>query len=230
MIETRPGRSGHHWPATRTRCWRWRSPRTDARLATGGADGTVILWELADLDRQVGPPLTGHTGEVWGAAFAPDGRTLATARRLTEPVILWDLTDRDRPRQLGQPLTGNTAGVWGVTIAPDGRTLATANANGTVSLWDLTDRDRPHQLGQPLTGHADAVYAVAFAPDGRTLATASADGHGHPVGSDGPGPAPPARPAPDRPHGRGVGGGVRTGRTHLGDRRCRRDRHRVGSD
>ena len=48
-------------------------------FATGGADGTVMVWELAELDRQVGPPLTGHPGEVWGAAFTPDGRTLATA-------------------------------------------------------------------------------------------------------------------------------------------------------
>jgi WD40 repeat protein/type II secretory pathway predicted ATPase ExeA len=118
--------------------------------------------------------LRGHTGAVFAVAFAPDGRTLATAS-FDRTVRLWDVSDRSRPRPLGQPLTGHTNEVYGVAFAPDGRTLATASVDRTVRLWDVSDRDRPHPLGQPLTGHTKWVYAVAFAPDGRTLATASAD-------------------------------------------------------
>jgi WD40 repeat protein len=40
-------------------------------LATGGADGTVMLWELAELDRQVGPPLTGHPRGGPGGGIHP---------------------------------------------------------------------------------------------------------------------------------------------------------------
>ncbi len=118
--------------------------------------------------------LRGHTNTVWGVAFAPDGRTLATASD-DRTVRLWDLSDRDRPHPLGPPLTGHTGAVWGVAFAPDGRTLATTSDDRTVRLWDLSDRDRPHPLGPPLTGHTKAVKGVAFAPDGRTLATASDD-------------------------------------------------------
>jgi WD40 repeat protein len=111
---------------------------------------------------------------VTSVAFAPDGRTLATASG-DRTVILWDLTDPAQPRRIGLPLTGHTAGVTSVAFAPDGRTLATASYDRTVILWDLTDPVQPRTLGRPLSGHTEGVYSVAFAPDGHTLATASAD-------------------------------------------------------
>ena len=35
------------------------------------------LWDVAT-GRQIGTPLTGHTGGVWSVAFSPDGKTLAS--------------------------------------------------------------------------------------------------------------------------------------------------------
>jgi WD40 repeat protein len=98
----------------------------------------VILWDLTDRTRptRLGQPLTGHTRLVDSVAFAPDGRTLATASADTT-VILWDLTDRARPTRLGQPLIGDTGPVNSVAFAPDGRTLA-AGDDRTAILWDLT--------------------------------------------------------------------------------------------
>ena len=46
-------------------------------LASGGDDGTVRLWDVAT-GRQIGDPLTGHTGAVPSVAFSPDGKTLAS--------------------------------------------------------------------------------------------------------------------------------------------------------
>jgi WD40 repeat protein len=118
--------------------------------------------------------LRGHTGAVYGVAFAPDGRTLATSSA-DRTIRLWDVSDRGRPRPLGEPLIGHSGAVYRVAFAPDGRTLASASFDHTVRLWDLSDRERPRSLGQPLIGHVGAVYGVAFAPDGRTLASASTD-------------------------------------------------------
>jgi WD40 repeat protein len=89
-----------------------------AILATGGKDGAVILWDLANLAQPQprGESLTGHTSEVRSGEFSADGCILVTAS-LGGDIILWDLTDPTQPRRLGQTPVG---GVNSVMFAPDG--------------------------------------------------------------------------------------------------------------
>jgi WD40 repeat protein len=105
-----------------------------------------------------------------GAAFSPDGRTLATAE-YHKDVTLWDLGSAP-PKRLA---VIDHVAVMQVAIAPDGRTLATAEQGGDATLWDLSDRSRPTRLAT-LPGAADYVDDVAFGPDGHTLATGNNDG------------------------------------------------------
>ncbi|MGH3874897.1 MAG: TIR domain-containing protein, partial [Pseudonocardiaceae bacterium] len=118
--------------------------------------------------------LISPTGAENGVAFAPDGRTVATAGQ-DGTVSLWDLTNPAQPSRIGQPLAGHTGAVTSVTFSPDGRTLAAASADQTVRLWDVSDPAQTSLLGQPLTGHTGPVTSAAFSPDGRTLATTSTD-------------------------------------------------------
>ena len=72
-------------------------------LASGQRDGTVRLWDVATR-RQIGGPLTGHTGVGHSVAFSPDGKTLASGSA-DGTVRLWDVATH---RQIGGPLTGHT--------------------------------------------------------------------------------------------------------------------------
>ncbi len=64
---------------------------SDGRLATGGGDTKVRLWNVAT-GEQDGPPLEGHTAWVFWLKFSPDGRLLATGGN-DGLVLLWDVTD-----------------------------------------------------------------------------------------------------------------------------------------
>jgi WD40 repeat protein len=135
-------------------------------LATGGADGTVRLWDMAT-QRQIGSPLTAGTGPVVSVAFSPDGRILATGGA-DGTVRLWDVVTH---RQIGSLLTAGTGPVVSVAFSPDGKTLA--SADGAVRLWDVVTQ---RQIGSLLTAGTGPVVSVVFSPGGRILATGSADG------------------------------------------------------
>ncbi|MGF7239197.1 MAG: WD40 repeat domain-containing protein [Frankia sp.] len=124
-----------------------------------------------------GQPIPGSSYVAFSVAFSPDGHTLAAGSdKVSDPVLLWDLTDRTHPTPLGQPLTVPTGPVYNVdsvVFSPDGRTLAAGSDHDAVRLWDLTNRTHPTPLSQPLTGPTRAVSSVAFSPDGHTVAAGS---------------------------------------------------------
>jgi hypothetical protein len=102
------------------------------KLATGGKDHTVKLWDLSGAKPKQEATFTGHTGAVWSVAFSPDGRILATASK-DETVRLWDVPNI-KPIGVFKHFP---AEVKSAEFSPDGKSLVTAMSDGTVDVWDL---------------------------------------------------------------------------------------------
>jgi WD40 repeat protein len=114
-------------------------------IASASEDNTVKLWQRDGTSLRT---LKGHTDEVWGVAFSPNGRTIASASD-DKTIKLWQ-----RDGTLLATLSGHSAGVNGVKFNPDGQTVISASADRTVILWDL---DRVLDLDKLLVYGCDWV-------------------------------------------------------------------------
>jgi WD40 repeat protein/serine/threonine protein kinase len=146
-----------------------------ARLATGGPDQTIRLW-----DPRTGRELLvleGHKGAVAGLAFSPDGRWLASATA-TEKYGLFAATWESAVRgdvKLWDTRTWRVAralrGLHTVAFSPDSKRLATATPARGVSVCDVETGKELRRL----SGHHLPVGPIAFSPDGTRLLTGAAD-------------------------------------------------------
>jgi len=160
-------------------------------IVSGGGDGTVRVWRLAD-GTPAGEPLTGHDGPVSAVAVGalPDGTpVIVSGGGGDRTVRAWRLADGT---PVGKPLTGHARRVSAVAVGalPDGTPVIVSGGgdviggdeiDGTVRVWRLADGT---PVGEPLTGHADPVSAVAVGalPDG-TPVIVSGSGRGYVIGN-----------------------------------------------
>jgi WD40 repeat protein len=138
------------------------APAERVVLATASFDSTVKLWDFAE-GKEL-RTLSGHTGPVYGVAFAPDGNTLASCSE-DKTIRFWDPAAGKEVKSLGSH--GGT--VYSVAFATDGKLLASAGADGLVKVWDVPGQKEL----KALKGHEGAVSAVLFTPAG--LASAGFD-------------------------------------------------------
>ena len=101
-------------------------------LATGGADGTIRLFDAAK-----GEPageLAGHEGAITALRFSGDGARLLSGSS-DKTVRVWDVAAR-------KPFCrADAAGeVTCVSWAAAGKKVAAGGADGTIRLWDLQGR------------------------------------------------------------------------------------------
>jgi WD40 repeat protein len=141
-----------------------------------GTDFSLRLWDL-ETDKEITqklvtseggkkgiPRFTGHTDEVYGVAFAPDGSRILSAGR-DKTIRLWNVKTGEQIHCL----TGHANTVYQVCFSPDGSQALSASADHTVRLWDL----KTGLWIRTFNGHTDIVWTVAFSPDGKYAVSGS---------------------------------------------------------
>ena len=141
-------------------------------LATGHNNGSIILWDIADLHNVNGPVdlvgLRKHSPKpilnkfvsaaVRSIAFSPDGKYLAVSSK-DGTIKMWDVVNE---RDVGPPFYGEKDPA-NICFSPDSTLLASGNSYGRVGIWDVAQKaplDSPRlQPTDPL-----GVGAVAFHP------------------------------------------------------------------
>jgi WD40 repeat protein/predicted Ser/Thr protein kinase len=143
-------------------------------VASAGTDRTVRVWQAKG--RQDVAVLHGHTGTVFGVAFAADGHRLASLSVEQGANWLGDATVRVwevNPEATLPVLRGHTRYVYPVAFSADGRWIASGGWDGPVAgeracrslrLWDAATGEQCATLPHPGT-----VRTLAFGPDGRWL-------------------------------------------------------------
>jgi WD40 repeat protein len=128
------------------------------RLAAGGQDAKVVLWDL-----ETRTSLFAFPGLVERIAFTPGGEILVGGG-FDGSIYLWNAATGE----LLQTLRGHEARVSSIRVRPDGKLLASSSADGTVRLWDLPGRRSTLVLNK-----ANVPMDTAFSPDGSLLAAAA---------------------------------------------------------
>ena len=107
-----------------------------------------------------------HDAFVNSVAFAPDGKTIASASD-DKTVRLWDVASGKEIRQF----RGHQDVVRSVAFSPNGKMVASASGDKTVRLWDVASGTEIRQC----QGHQAGASSVVFSPDGKTVASAGDD-------------------------------------------------------
>ncbi|MDJ0696226.1 WD40 repeat domain-containing protein [Mastigocoleus sp. MO_188.B34] len=133
-------------------------------LATGGMDGQIRLWDIAD-GRQI-LAWQAHGDWIRCVAFSPDGNLIASCGN-DRAVKIWD----SQTAKCLKIFRGHTDWVWSVYFVWGKRLVVSASSDRTAKIWSLDLGACVYTFQEP----DREVWSVAFSNDGKTLATGSAD-------------------------------------------------------
>jgi RNA polymerase sigma factor (sigma-70 family) len=151
------------------------APRLAAGIVIGVAAGdapgdkarhvaAVHLWDVPRRTELLRLP--GHDEFVFGIAFSPDGKTLASAGA-QKAISLWEVsTGREM-----FPSVAHRSSVACVVISPADRSVITGGYDNAIRRWDPTTGRELGVIGT----HPDPVYDLAMSGDGRFLLSSSLD-------------------------------------------------------
>jgi WD40 repeat protein/DNA-binding SARP family transcriptional activator len=133
----------------------------DGTRITASSCGAPKIWSAETGREQL--TLEGHTGDVYGLAWSPDGTRLATGST-DGTARVWDASTG---KQL-MVLAGHAGLVAIVDFSPDGTRLLTGGGDGTARVWDVTPAGASEAFG---AADLSDLNGVVYNHDGSQLLT-----------------------------------------------------------
>jgi|GEM_PF-6651211 len=141
---------------------------TGRRVASGGKDGSVIVWDIATGARLL--EYQGHNGWVRAVAFSPDDRLIASCGD-DGTVQIWDGSNGHRSAVLS--CEGKSA--RSLAYFPDGKRIVAVTEAGKAFIWGtITNK----LLDQIIVEHKP-LFCVAITLDGKKFALGGDSGSLH---------------------------------------------------
>src|SRR5579883_563060 len=142
-------------------------------IAAGCYGGSILLYDAAT-GRELRRIQT-LTNQFPAVAFAPDGKTLATAG--SRIIQTWDFVAGKELRRFEVKVTQDAHEDHSRTIAPlvfshDGKLLAWVAPDRSIRVWEVKSSKELVNL----SGHKQSIRCLAFSPDDKTLFSASGNG------------------------------------------------------
>ncbi|MEZ5962796.1 MAG: protein kinase [Planctomycetota bacterium] len=137
------------------------------RIVTVGSYERAYLWRADTGAIEHEWTVAAEGSNTGAAAFSPDGRWLALARKGRDIAIVEVASGT-----VAHQWTAHQGAITGLSFAADGATLYSSSADATVGVWDID--------GKPirrLIGHGIDVLCVAVSPDGTRIASGGRAGN-----------------------------------------------------
>jgi WD40 repeat protein len=155
-------------------------------LLSGGCDGRLIWWPLADPGPKPARIVEAHRGWINGVAISPDGNLAATAGN-DRFVRVWSVADGS----LVAELPGHDKYAYQVAFTPGGKDLISADLQGRIIHWDLAARKEARRLDAAKLylyfGSQGVDYGgvrdLSFSADGKYLACSGLIEASNPLGA-----------------------------------------------
>jgi WD40 repeat protein len=145
------------------------------RLATGGADGDIIMWVSTTGERL--STLTGHDNFITDIAFSPEGTLLASAGG-DGTVRLWDAATG---QNLLSVSNDQSSPYLNLDFSPDGSRFLAGRHDGMLEMWELPPNprqaeDEDAKLVYIVETQTDSIYSTHFSFDGSQMAISGRSG------------------------------------------------------
>jgi WD40 repeat protein len=114
--------------------------------------------------------MRGHTHEISGVVYLPDGQRIITCSG-DGSLRLWNLERGEHIGDGWREEENQVAAVFTLALFPDGKTVASGGRSGTVLLWDV----ETGEMTATWTGHTSDVDLVCWSPNGEQLVSGSLD-------------------------------------------------------